>query len=71
MSAYFLTAAADLLEKVALGVPDSEIDRLVEAVKEASRGESDTAGFDEFRLQVSAIRQVLKDNALNERGLNS
>jgi GAF domain-containing protein len=69
VSAHFLTAVAELLEKVALGAPDSEVDRLVEAVKDASRGERDV-GFDDFRLRVSAIRQVLKDNALNERGLN-
>ena len=39
MSANFLTAAAELLEKIALGAGDPEIDRVVEALQEAARGE--------------------------------
>jgi GAF domain-containing protein len=70
VSANFLTAAAELLEKTALGAGDSEIDRLVEALKEAARGESDSVGYEEFRVQVGAIRRALNDNALSERGLN-
>jgi hypothetical protein len=70
VSACFLTAAAELLEKVALGVGDAEIDDLIEALKEASTGDGDAANFERVRLQVSAIRQALKDNALSERGLN-
>ncbi len=70
MSARLLTAAAEVLEKVALGVSDTQIDGLFEVLREASRGESDAASFEDFRLQIGAIRQVLKDNALSERGLN-
>ena len=70
VSAHLLTAAAKVLEKVALGVSDSEFDGLVEAFKEVSRGASDAGGFEDFRSQVGEIRQVLKDNALSERGLN-
>ncbi len=70
MSARLLTAAAEVLEKVALSVSDPEIDALFEVLKEASRGEGDASSFEEFRLQIGAIRQVLKDNALSERGLN-
>ncbi len=70
VSARLLTAAAKLLEKVVPGVGDSEFDGLVEALKEASRGESAAGGFEDFRLQVGEIRQALKDNALSERGLN-
>lgn len=70
MSANYLITAAGILEKVALGVSDFEFDGLVEALEETSRGESGAAGFEDFRLQVSAIRRVLKDNALSERGLN-
>jgi hypothetical protein len=65
-----LTAAAALLEKVAFGVGDSKLDRLVEALREASKSDNDAAGFEKFHLQVSAIRQALQDNALSERGLN-
>jgi hypothetical protein len=65
-----LTAAPELLEKVAFGVGDSEIDRLVEALREALRGDNDAEGFEKFQLQVSAIRQALQHNALSERGLN-
>jgi hypothetical protein len=65
-----LTAAAELLEKVAFGVGDSEIDRLVEALRETLRGDNDAEGFEKFHLQVSAIRQALQHNALSERGLN-
>ncbi len=70
MSARLLTAAAEVLEKVALCVSDTQIDGLFEVLREASRGESDAASFEDFRLQIGAIRQVLKDNALSERGLN-
>ena len=70
MSGNFLAAAAKLLEKVALGVSGPEFDGLIEGVNEASRGDSDAAGFEDFRLQASALRQVLKENALFERGLN-
>jgi hypothetical protein len=69
VSARFLSAAAELLEKVALSAGDAEIERHFEALREASRGEGDAAGFEKFHLQVSAIRQVLKDDALSERGL--
>ncbi|HLH49788.1 MAG TPA: helix-turn-helix domain-containing protein [Roseiarcus sp.] len=70
MSASFLRAAAMLLEKVALGANDGEFDGLVEVLKRTSQGDDDAAGFEDFRRQVSAIRQVLRDNALSERGLN-
>jgi hypothetical protein len=70
VSANFLTIAGELLEKIALCAGDGEIDRLVEALREAARGGSDIAGYEEFRLQVGAIRRVLDDNALSERGLN-
>ena len=65
-----LTAAAELLEKVAFGVDDCEVDRLVETLREASKGGDDAAGFEKFHLQVSGIRQAMQDNALSERGLN-
>ncbi len=58
MSARLLTAAAEVLEKVALGVSDTQIDGLFEVLREASRGESDAASFEDFRLQIGAIRQV-------------
>ncbi len=65
-----LTAAAELLGKVAQGADDSEIDHVVEALREASRHDGDAAGFEKFHLQVGAVRQALQDNALSERGLN-
>ncbi len=70
MSESILTAAAELLEKVAFGVGDAEVDRLIEAARDASRRGNDVASFEKFRLQVAAIRQVLQENALSERGLN-
>ena len=65
-----LTAAAEVLKRVALGVGDPKIGGLFEILREVSGAESDTASFEEFRLQIGAIRQVLKDHALSERGLN-
>ena len=70
MSQSVLTAAAELLEKVAFGVDDAEVDRLVETLREASKSRDDAAGFEKFHLQVSGIRQAMQDNALSERGLN-
>lgn len=70
MSQSVLTAAAELLEKVAFGVDDAEVDRLVETLREASKSGDDAAGFEKFHLQVSGIRQAMQDNALSERGLN-
>ena len=70
MSQSVLTAAAELLEKVAFGVGDCEVDRLVEKIREASNSRDEAAGFEKFHLQVSAIRQALQDHALSERGLN-
>jgi GAF domain-containing protein len=65
-----LTAVARLLEKVVLGFDDSELGGLLEDVKETSKHHDDAGGFEEFCRQVSAIRQLLEDNALSERGLN-
>jgi hypothetical protein len=70
VSENLLTAAARLLEKAAHGASDYEFDRLIVALKEALTGENDAAGFEDFRLQLNATRQLLKDNALSERGLN-
>ncbi len=70
VSARLLTAAAEVLEKVAFGASDPQIDGLFEVLREVSRAESDASSFEEFRQQIGAIRQVLKDNALSERGLN-
>lgn len=70
MSQSVLTAAAELLERVAFGVGDCEVDRLIETLREASKACDDAAGFEKFHLQVSGIRQAMQDNALSERGLN-
>ena len=67
VSARLLTVATELLQKVALGVSDTEVAHLIEVLKEAARGEVDPAGFERLPLQISAIRQAMKDNALSER----
>ncbi|RBP08165.1 GAF domain-containing protein [Roseiarcus fermentans] len=69
MSANSLAAAAKVLETVALGGGDSDLDGLVAAL-EAASGDADGAAVEEFRRHVAAIRRLLKDNALSERGLN-
>jgi GAF domain-containing protein len=60
----------DVLEKVALDAPDAEIDRLMERIRDLSANE-DMARFSEgFQHQLNAIRQVIRSNALSERGLS-
>jgi GAF domain-containing protein len=70
VSAKLLSAVAGLLEKVLLGIDDSEFAALIELLKDAAKGQDDYEGFEDFRLKVSAVRQMLEDNALSERGLN-
>ena len=70
VSARLLTVATELLQKVALGVSDTEVAHLIEVLKEAARGEVDPARFEGFRSQISTIRRMLKDDALSERALN-
>lgn len=70
MSAKPLGAIAALLEKVLLGIDDAEFGALIEVLKDATKGQCDSEGFEQFRLQLSAVRQMLEDNALSERGLN-
>ena len=70
VSARLLTVATELLQKVALGVSDTEVAHLIEVLKEAARGEVDPDRFEGFRSQISTIRRMLKDDALSERALN-
>jgi hypothetical protein len=70
MSASFLATTERLLEEVALGAKDPEVDHLIETLRDLSAHDSEGAAFGKLRRQVNAIRQALKDNMLAERGLN-
>ena len=69
MSGRFLTAAAQILEKVSLGADDAEIDSLIDSLKVVSQEENRTTFFRKFVRQVNMIRHVVSDSTLNERGL--
>lgn len=70
MSQHILSAILDVLEKVAQGAPEAEIDGLTEHIRDlAATGEM--VGFSEaFHNQLNAVRQVIRSNALSERGLS-
>jgi hypothetical protein len=70
VSDHILTAVLDVLEKVALGGHDAEIDALLERIR-AMAGSGDLARLaDGLNHQLGAIRDVIRDNALSERGLS-
>jgi hypothetical protein len=70
VSQHILSTILDVLEKVALGARDADIDGLVDRVRDLAMTE-DMARFSEgFQHQLNAIREVIRSNALSERGLS-
>ena len=70
MSGDFLSAAMAVLEKVALGARDADVDALLDRMKGLSTREGASEQFDSFQSHVNAIRRVISGHALSERGLN-
>jgi len=70
LSQHILSTVLEVLEKVALGAHDAEIDGLIDRIRD--RGATAEMGrFAEgFQHQLNAIREVIRSSALSERGLN-
>lgn len=69
MSQHILSTILDVLEKVALGARDTDIDGLVERVRDLAANEGMARFSESFQHQLNAIREVIRNNALSERGL--
>lgn len=70
MSQHILSTILDVLEKVALGARDADIDGLVDRIRDLAASQ-DMARFSEgFQHQLNAVREVIRSNALSERGLS-
>jgi hypothetical protein len=65
-----LVAAISILEKVATGAADAEIDVALEKMKGLSARDGDIEQFESLQSHVNAIRRVISGHALAERGLN-
>ena len=59
-----------VLEKIALGAPDADVDALLDGMKTLSAREGVADRFDSFQSHMNAIRRVISGHALSERGLN-
>jgi GAF domain-containing protein len=69
VSQQILSTVLDVLEKLALGAREAEIDALVETVGTLSRGEEETRFAEGLRRKLKAVREVIDGNRLSERGL--
>lgn len=69
MSQHILSAILDVLEKVAQGAPDAEIDGLAGRIRDLAASKEMAAFLEGFQHQLSAIRQVIRSNEQSERGL--
>jgi GAF domain-containing protein len=65
-----LTAALAVLEKVARGVPDAELDADLTRLRNNPQGATGSDFFESFQSHVNAIRRIISGHALTERGLN-
>jgi hypothetical protein len=65
-----LPIIATILEKTALGAPDSEIAELIEKVRDASPLASIGHDIERLHLHLNAVAQVIRESRVTERGLN-
>lgn len=70
MSQHILSAILDVLEKVALGARDAEIDGLMDRIRDLAVTEEMARFSEGFQHQLHAVREVIRSNALSERGLS-
>lgn len=70
MSGSYLSAAMAVLEKVALGARDADVDALLDGMRGLSTREDAVEQFESFQNHVNAIRHVISSHTLSERGLN-
>ncbi|MBX9457590.1 MAG: helix-turn-helix domain-containing protein [Rhizobium sp.] len=69
MSQQILSALSDILEKVALGAREAEIDEMVDRLGDQAGTEEHVLLTEALRRQVNAVREIIRVNALSERGL--
>jgi hypothetical protein len=70
VSQHILSAILDVLEKVAQGAPETEIDGLTDRIRDLAASDETARFSDGFRHQLNAIREIIRGNALSERGLS-
>ena len=70
MSQHILSTILDVLEKVALGARDDDIDGLIDRIRDLAATEGMTRFSEGFQHQLNAIREVIRSSALSERGLS-
>ena len=70
MTGNILPIIATILEKTALGAPDSEIAELIEKVRDASPLASIGHDIERLHLHLNAVAQVIRESRVTERGLN-
>jgi GAF domain-containing protein len=70
VSQTILSAVLDVLEKVAQGAPDAEIDDLAAHMRDLAAGKDMAPVAESLQHQLNAIRQVIRGNAQSERGLS-
>lgn len=70
MSGIDLSAAQAVLEKIALAMPDADVDAALNRMRDTLIGPAEVEQFDIFQGHVNAIRRIISGHALAERGLN-
>jgi GAF domain-containing protein len=70
VSQHILSAILDVLEKVATGARDAEIDGLIGRIRDLSASDEMARFTEGLQHQLNAIREVIRGNALSERGLS-
>jgi transcriptional regulator with GAF, ATPase, and Fis domain len=70
VSGRFLNAALEVVEKVARGASDKEIDQLLDNLNAVSVSENNKSFQDSFSKHVRGISRVIGDSFLAEKGLS-
>lgn len=70
MSQHVLSTILEVLEKVAQGAPEAEIDRLTDRIRDLAATKEMAAFSEGFQHQLNAVREVLRGNAQSEHGLS-
>jgi hypothetical protein len=69
VSGNVLPIIATLLEKTALGAPDSEIAELIETVRNVSPSATSEHDIGRLHFHLNAVAQVIRESRVSERGL--
>ncbi len=61
---------ATLLEKIAVGAPDSEVAQMIEMLRGASPSAAIGSDIERLHRHLNAVAQIIRENRVSERGLN-